>query len=321
MNILIAGGAGFIGSHACEYFLSRNNSVVVFDNFSSGNKLNLSHLTGGKLTVIEGDIRSHILVEKVFYDNKIDAVLNFAAQVSVPESVLNPGETYEVNITGTNNLLETAGRSGIKVFMHASSAAIYGDDPVLPKNEEMVPSPKSPYAISKITGEFLNSYCGMKYGFTAINCRFFNVFGPRQNPNAAYAAAVPIFINRVLNNEPVTIYGDGEQTRDFIFVTDLISAIDYLTHHNFKSFAKALTFNLGYGRSITINNLLKIICDKTGRDAPAQYVTERSGDIKHSFASVEKLTKTGWIPQFDLEKGIELTCKHMLSSLKNSRTE
>ena len=218
MKVLVTGGAGFIGSHIVEHFQD-HAEVRVLDNLCSGFKRNLSGL---RCKFIQGSILDRQLVRQAI--KGVDYIFHLAAMISVPESMQKPVECAETNTIGTLVVLEEAARAKVKKLVLSSSAAIYGDNPVVPKIETMLPEPKSPYAISKLDGEF---YCRMfaAEGRLQTAClRYFNVFGPRQNPRSQYAAAVPIFIDRALKNKPITIFGDGEQTRDFIYVQDVVAA-------------------------------------------------------------------------------------------------
>ncbi len=314
MNILISGGAGFIGSNSADFLIKKGNRVIIADNLLSGFYKNISGLADKERCVFyEADIRDGAAMEKIFIDHKIDACINFAALISVAESTEKPKLTEDINVNGMINLIEICGKHRIKYFVHASSAAVYGDSQELPKREEMVPEPKSPYAITKITGEYYNRYFSQVYGYNAVNCRFFNVFGPRQNPESQYSAAIPIFIKRALQNRDITIYGDGGQTRDFIFVGDLISAIYYLMENSEKN-RENPTFNLGYGKFITINDLVKMIIRLTGSSSKIIYENSRPGDIKYSYASVEKLMNTGWVENSGFDKGLMDTIEWYKSS-------
>jgi UDP-glucose 4-epimerase len=307
MNILITGGAGFIGSNAAHYFVERGHRVTVLDNLLSGYYENISDLADEKkISYYQDDIRNTPVIQKIVSEHEIDTCINYAALISVAESTEKPELTEEINVMGIINLLKVCGENRIKTFIHASSAAVYGDSEVLPKEEDMLPEPKSPYAVSKLAGEYYNRYFAGIHGFTAINCRFFNVFGLRQDPGSQYAAAIPIFIKRALLGSDITIFGDGEQVRDFIFVEDLVSAIDYL-RENSTRFPSGSVFNLGYGEYISINELVKKIIAATGSGSKVVYDNPRPGDIKLSYASVEKLLQLGWKKATGFEKGLEKT--------------
>ena len=293
LKVLITGGSGFIGSHIAEFFQGKAE-VRILDNLRSGF---LKNLEGIDHHFIQGSILDRELVRKAV--EGVDYVFHLAAMISVPESMQKPIECTEINTTGTLVVLEEAARAGVKKFCLSSSAAIYGDNPVTPKVESMVPEPKSPYAITKLDGEF---YCRMfsAEGRLQTAClRYFNVFGPRQDPKSQYAAAVPIFFDKAKKNEPITIYGDGEQTRDFISVKDIAAANAFLAMNDFAG-----VYNVAYGQRITIRELAEKIIQLTGSRSPIQYAPERSGDVKHSQASIDKLLATGFRPTSSLQEGL-----------------
>lgn len=297
MKILVTGGAGFIGSHIVEYFQGKAD-VRVLDNLRSGF---LHNLKGFQYEHFNGSILERNLVRKAI--EGVDYVFHLAAMISVPESMQKPIECTEINTLGTLVMLEEAERTGVKKLVLSSSAAIYGDNPVTPKLESMLPEPKSPYAITKLDGEF---YCKMfsDEGRLQTAClRYFNVFGPRQDPKSQYAAAVPIFIERAQKNEPITIYGDGEQTRDFIFVKDIAAANAFFATES----KQTGVFNVAYGRRITINELAGTICRLTGSKSEIRHAEERPGDVKHSMADINKLNKAGFFPKGNLSDGLQET--------------
>ena len=286
MKILVTGGAGFIGSHIVEYFQGKAD-VQVLDNLRSGFKKNL---LGFKCELIEGSILDREAVRRAVAG--VDFVFHLAAMISVPESMEKPIECDEINTKGTLVVLEEAARAGVKKLIFSSSAAIYGDNPSVPKLETMLPEPKSPYAITKLDGEL---YCKIfsDGGRLPTTClRYFNVFGPRQDPKSQYAAAVPIFIERALKNEPITIFGDGEQTRDFVYVKDVVAANVFFAMES----SETGVFNVAYGRRITISELAKTICDLTDSKSEIRYAPSRAGDVKHSRASIDKIRGTGFVP-------------------------
>jgi UDP-glucose 4-epimerase len=233
----------------------------------------------------------------------VDYIFHLAAMISVPESMQKPIECTEINTTGTLVVLEEAAKAKVKKLVLSSSAAIYGDNPITPKLESMLPEPKSPYAVTKLDGEF---YCKMftdESRIQTVCLRYFNVFGPRQDPKSQYAAAVPIFIDRAVKNEAVTIYGDGEQTRDFVFVKDVVAAnIFFATQSKVSG-----VFNVAYGQQMTINHLANTICRLTGSRSEIKYAAERLGDVKHSVASVRKLRDAGFAPLSNFEDGLRAT--------------
>ena len=299
MKILVTGGAGFIGSHIVEHFQGRAQ-VRVLDNLRSGHLINLAGL---QHEFIEASILDREAVRRAM--DGVDYVFHLAAMISVPESMQKPVECNELNTTGTLIVLEEAARAGVKKLVFSSSAAIYGDNPVTPKVETLPPEPKSPYAITKLDGEY---YCALftREGRLATAClRYFNVFGPRQDPKSPYAAAVPIFVARAVKGETITIHGDGEQTRDFIFVQDIAAANAFFATQS----PATGVFNVAYGQRLTINDLARAICQMTGSRAPIQYAPPRAGDVKHSLASIEKLRATGFSPAGDFTRGLEETIR------------
>jgi UDP-glucose 4-epimerase len=297
-KILITGGAGFIGSHLVEHFQGIASEIIVLDNLRSGH---LKNLTGLDHTFVHGCITDRALVDSLMPG--VDTVFHLAAMVSAPESMSNPIECARLNVTGLLNVLESAAQHGVRKFIHASSAAIYGDNPTVPKIESMIPEPKSPYAISKLDGEYYLEMFRREGRIDTASLRFFNVFGPRQDPNSTYAAAVPIFIRKALANEPITIFGDGEQTRDFISVKDVVSALA----HAANSENMHGTYNVGYGGSITINQLATETIQLTGSTSQIIHAPTRPGDVKHSRANIDRLTNSGWKPSSSLTEALILT--------------
>ena len=296
MRVLITGGAGFIGSHIAEYFNGKAE-IRIFDNLRTGYKHNLDGLD---VEFIEGDICDRAAVKAAMQG--VDYVFHLAAMVSVPESMFKPGECVDINVHGLLNVLEEAAAAGVKKLCFSTSAAIYGDNPVVPKLETMIPEPKSPYAITKLDGEY---YCNMftREGKLQTAClRYFNVFGPRQDPKSAYAAAIPIFTAKAVANEDITIYGDGEQTRDFIYVKDIVEANVFMAMNDFTG-----VYNIAYGKKITINDLVKEIVKVTNSKSKVVHLDERPGDVKHSMAGVEKLASTGFKPKHTFAEGMEKT--------------
>jgi UDP-glucose 4-epimerase len=297
MKILVTGGAGFIGSHIVEHFQGRAE-VRVLDNLRSGFKRNLA---GMEHEFMEGSILEREVVRRAVAG--VDYVFHLAAMISVPESMQKPIECNELNTGGTLVVLEEAARAGVKKLVFSTSAAIYGDNPVTPKVETMLPEPKSPYAITKLDGEY---YCEMfaREGRLATAClRYFNVFGPRQDPKSQYAAAVPIFIDRAVKHETIAIYGDGEQTRDFIYVKDIVAANVFFATQS----AASGVFNVAYGERITINELARMICRLTGSRSEIKHAAPRAGDVKHSLASIEKLRAAGFSAGSNFAQGLEAT--------------
>jgi len=302
-RILITGGAGFIGSHIVEHFQGQAE-IVVLDDFRTGYRRNLAGLD---CRVVEGSILDETALTKAMQG--VERVFHLAAMISVPESVQKPAECVQLNVEGTRRVLTAAVRVGARNVVLASSAAIYGDNPLVPKLETMPPEPKSPYAETKLAGEHLLADFQRVHGLATASLRFFNVFGPRQDPQSAYAAAVPIFIARALRSEDITIYGDGEQTRDFIYVKDIVGALDFVS----RSPAATGSYNVGYGQSLSVKSLAQEILKLTASKSALRFLSGRPGDVMHSVASSEKLRQTGWIPRYDLPSGLAATIDYFRS--------
>jgi UDP-glucose 4-epimerase len=300
MKVLVTGGAGFIGSHLVEHFQGKAE-VRVLDNLRSGYRRNLD---GFDVEFIEGSILDADAVKRAV--EGVDYVFHLAALISVPESMAKPRECVDLNVTGLLNVLEAAADAGARKLVLASSAAIYGNNPTVPKVETMLPEPKSPYAITKLDGEYYNAMFTTEGRLETASMRFFNVFGPRQDPNSAYAAAVPIFIRKALAGEPLTIYGDGGQTRDFIYVKDIVAALVFAA----TTPGMTGTFNVGYGASTTINDIAQTIIAEAGSDSEIRYEAERAGDVRHSLASVERLSEAGFRPVSNLREGLAATLRY-----------
>lgn len=280
---------GFIGSHLAEKLLE-DNEVTVIDNGATGKPENIKHLSGLKnLTVINDSIVDLDLTE--IFRGK-DYVFHLAAIPSVPRSVKDPYSSNEANVTGTLNVLIAAKDAGIKKVIFSSSSSVYGDTPTLPKREDMPVNPQSPYAITKATGEMYCRVFEELYGLPTVCLRYFNVFGPRQDPNSQYAAVIPKFITAILNDESPVIYGDGEQSRDFTFVKNVVDA-------NILSCESDATgiFNIACGRRITINQLVDYINEIQGKEIKPVFTDPRPGDIKHSLADILRAGGFGYDPE------------------------
>ncbi len=301
MNILVTGGAGFIGSHIVERY-HKTDTVTVLDNFRSGFAENIA---GFRVRFVEGSITDRKLVEDLMRD--MDYVFHLAALVSVPESMEKPGEAVAINVQGTLNIFEAARARKVKKVVVSSSAAIYGNNPAVPKEESMLPEPRSPYAITKLDDEYYGRMFTEDFGLPVVALRYFNVFGPRQNPRSQYAAAVPIFIDRCLKGEALEIHGDGEQTRDFIYVKDVVQA-------NSLAATSAATgvYNIACGQSMSIKALATTLKSLTGSASLITHAGERSGDVKHSLATTTRATKAlGFTPGYSLEAGFAETIAWM----------
>lgn len=282
---LVTGGAGFIGSNISEELVKQGDEVVILDDLSTGREENIESFRSD-VTFFHGDIRDEGVVKKALVG--VDYVLHQAALASVPRSIEEPVLVNEVNVGGTLVLLEAARHAGVKRFVFAASSSAYGDTEALPKEEDMTPKPLSPYAISKLAGEY---YCGVYasvYGLPTLSLRYFNIFGPRQDPNSQYAAVVPIFISQLLAGERPTIFGDGEQSRDFTFITNVVNA-NILAARCEE--ARGQVLNVACGTRYTLNELFSRLKEITGIDLDPVYADPRPGDVKHSQAEISRAEK------------------------------
>ncbi len=309
---LVTGGAGFIGSNICEYLLKEGKRVRVLDNFVNSSRKNLAFLEKipaprGRLELIEGDIRDFETC--IAACKGVDFVLHQAALASVPGSVEDPATYHEVNATGTLNMLQAAKEAGVKRFVYAGSSSAYGDegeDEPRPKTEDLPPRPLSPYAVSKLAGEYYCQVFPALYGLETVVLRYFNVFGPRQDPKSQYAAVIPKFITALLQGERPTIYGDGWQTRDFIFVEDVVRA-NLLACLAGKE-AVGQIINVAGGRAVSINELYQVIADLLGSELKPHYVPPRPGDVRHSLADISRAQRLLGLQNLTpLEEGLRKT--------------
>jgi UDP-glucose 4-epimerase len=300
--VLVTGGAGFIGSHVAAELLRRGQSVRVIDNFSTGSRANLAAI-GDDVELIEGDIRSY---ERTHAATRgVDCVIHLAALPSVPRSVQDPLTTNEVNVTGTLNVVLAARDAGTKRVVMASSSSVYGRAQELPKAESLVPQPISPYGVSKLAAE---QYCmGLNavYGIEVAALRYFNVFGPRQDPNSQYSGVIPRFLTCALDGQPLRIFGDGTQSRDFTYVDNVVAATIAASE---RELGGPLICNVGCGSSHTVTALAEAVGRVTERDVDIQYVAARPGDVLHSFAAIDVAReRLGYEPAVTLEMGLERT--------------
>jgi len=305
MKILVTGGAGFIGSHIAESFLERGDSVRVIDNFTTGKRENIGSLSrnfrDGNLEVIEGDIRDASRVAEAVAG--VELVIHSAAFVSVPLSMDEPQECFDVNVTGTHLLLDQARKAGVRRVVIASSAAVYGESDALPLVEETSLQPKSPYAVSKRVNEQYAELFTNAFDFEVVALRYFNVYGPRQRPDSMYAAAVPIFIRRLLEGRPITIFGDGGQTRDLINVHDVVRANLMASQH---PDAPGKTFNICTGNETRLLDLLEILYDLFPTAPQTEFAAPRIGDIYRSVGSPQKANSViGFHAQISLAQGMK----------------
>jgi nucleoside-diphosphate-sugar epimerase len=307
---LVTGGAGFIGSHIVEALLRRGETVVVLDDFSTGRRPNLDvviqALPRGAATpeVIEGDIRDPALVRRAM--EGVTHVLHQAALPSVQRSVEDPISSHEVNAGGTLNLLVAARDAGVRRFVYASSSSVYGDNPVLPKVETMTPEPLSPYAVSKLSAEYSCRIFHSLYGLETISLRYFNVFGPRQDPHSQYAAVIPNFITAAISRSSPTVHGDGLQSRDFTFIENAVEA--NLKACEAPAGAAGRAFNVACGTKATLLDVLRIIGEIVGSPIRPIHGPPRKGDVKHSLADIGQARHhLDYAPRIDLEEGLRRT--------------
>jgi nucleoside-diphosphate-sugar epimerase len=301
-SALVTGGAGFIGSHLVEALVSGGCRVTVLDNLSSGNESNLK-AWAGQLHFINGDIRDRRAVETAVAG--CEAVFHLAAVVSVPKTTEDPIGSAEVNEAGSLNVLEAARRAAVRRFVFASSSAVYGDDPNLPKREDMPPKPLTPYAVQKLAVEYYLRVYQSLYGLETVGLRFFNVFGPRQDPSSPYSGVISIFMTRALNGEPPVIYGDGCQSRDFVFVGDVVQALVSAAR---SPSAPGKVFNVGTGQSVTINGLWETVATLSGTASQPVHGPPRPGDVPHSVSAIDTArADLGFAPGVSFEKGLAMT--------------
>ena len=308
MHYLITGGAGFIGSHLADA-LAGSHEITILDNLSSGNIHNIRHLLDtDRCTFVEGTFTDEDLVLSLC--EGIDGIFHLGALTSVQQSVEEPRRAHEVNIGGTLNLLMAAREQAVRKVVFASTAALYGNNPTFPKTETMLPEPLSPYAVSKLTGEYYCRIFSDLYGVKSACLRFFNVFGPRQDPHSDYAAVIPIFISRLLDGKPLTIFGDGKQTRDFIFVKDVVAA----NLRGMEGDAEGV-FNIARGERTSLNELASLLVDIVGSEAGIVYEAPRAGDVRHSMADVSKARdRLGFSPSYSIREGLEETVRSFRSA-------
>lgn len=298
MTILVTGGAGFIGSHVVERLLALGRHVRVLDNLSTGRRANLPE--DPRLEFVVGDIRERQRAEACV--DGVDAVVHLAAVASVQASIDDPMATHASNFDGTLNLLEAARVRGVRRLVYASSAAVYGDNAELPVTEDRTPQPLSPYAADKLAGEHYLAYYFHKHGLSGTAFRFFNIYGPRQDPSSPYSGVISIFADRLTRGEAVTLFGDGEQTRDFVYVGDLA---DLLCRSLTLDGLGGQVLNVGTGRETSLLTLLATLEDLSGRRVERRFADARVGDIRHSCADVTRLARwLGAAPSTPLRTGL-----------------
>lgn len=313
---LVTGGAGFIGSNIVEALLRRGESVVVLDDFSTGRWENLEAvqraLPAGAAApeIQEGGIRDGALLRRAL--RGVTHVLHQAALPSVQRSVEDPLSSHEVNASGTLRLLVAARDAGVRRFVYASSSSVYGDTPTLPKIETMTPTPQSPYAVSKLAGEYYCRIAHSLYGLETVSLRYFNIFGPRQDPNSQYAAVIPNFVRAAIDGKAPTVFGDGLQSRDFTFIDNAVQA--NLLACEAPAGAAGGAYNVGCGESATLLDLLKILGEIAGAPIRPIHAPTRQGDVRHSLASIDAArARLGYAPGIGLEEGLRRTVEWLRS--------
>jgi len=302
MKYLVSGGAGFIGSNLVVELLQRGHQVRVLDNFATGRRQNLRPFQE-KIELIEGDFRSYHIVREAV--DGIDFILHQGALPSVPRSIKDPITTNQVNVEGTLNILNAALDAGVKRVVFASSSSIYGDSETLPKQEDMMPNPLSPYAVSKQAGEKYCQVFARIYKLHTVALRYFNVFGPRQDPTSQYSAVIPKFIKAIREDRQPTIFGDGKQSRDFTFVQNVVTANILATEADFPP---GMVFNCACHERIDLTELVATINKILNKKIAALYADPRPGDVKHSFANIDRIKKfLGYEPKVFFEEGLKHT--------------
>ncbi len=309
MKALVTGGAGFIGSHIAERLVREGHQVVVYDNFSSGRRENLATLED-KVEVVDADVRDAPQLD--YRMAGCDVVFHEAAVVSVPYSVEHPQETHDVNIQGTLNVLLAAKKNAVKRVVFACSAAVYGEDPELPKKESMRPLPISPYGVEKITGEMYLQTWAKLYGVETVSLRYFNVFGPRQDPRSPYSGVISVFVSRALEGQTPMVFGDGSQSRDFVYVGNVVDA-------NLRAATtpgvSGRAYNVGCGQRTTLLELLGMLGRIVGRDLTPTHGPVRAGDIKDSLADISLArAELGYSPVVGVEEGLRRLIEHVRST-------
>ena len=321
-SILITGGAGFIGSNLCEYFLSKGNKVVCLDNFATGHRHNIEHLFSNEnFTLIEGDIRNSDDCKKAVAN--VDFVFHQAALGSVPRSINDPITTNEVNVSGFLNMLVASRDANVKRFIFAASSSTYGDSEALPKVEEVIGKPLSPYAITKYVNELYAEIFSKTYGLETIGLRYFNVFGRKQDPNGAYAAVIPKFVTQLMNHESPIVNGDGNFSRDFTYIDNVIQ-MNELAMLTTNKEAVNTVYNTAFGEQTTLNEMLFYLkkflseFDSKINDVTIIYGENRKGDIPHSLASINKAKKMlNYNPKYSFQDGLKEAVTWYWENLKN----
>ena len=311
---VVTGGAGFIGSHLADELAKQGYHVVILDDLSTGKKENIAGLLNqDNVEFVEGNITDLPMLRKLF--QCVDYIFHQAAIPSVPRSIKNPLASHEANLTGTLNVLLAARDNGVKKVIYASSSSVYGDIPTLPKREDMIPNPQSPYAVTKLAGEYYCHVFRQAYALPTACLRYFNVYGPRQDPNSQYAAVIPRFIKRVSQGSSPIIFGDGEQTRDFTFIKDVVQANILAAESNASGI-----FNIGKDERTTINQLAELIIRLIGNNIKPIHEEPRPGDIRHSLADISRARAFTYNPKYSLEEGLTETISSLQHWLQYQRS-
>lgn len=313
---LVTGGAGFIGSHIAERLVSQGETVRVLDNLSTGALSNLAHLKG-RVEFVEADLCDAAAIETAV--RGVEVVFHQAALASVPRSVAKPLDTHEACVTGTVTLLDACRKASVRRVVYAASSSAYGNSPIMPKKETNLPQPLSPYAAAKLAGELYMQAFASSYGLETVCLRYFNVFGPRQDPNSPYSAVIPLFVSALLAGKQPIIFGDGSQSRDFTFVGNVASA-------NLKAAAapgiSGNVYNVACGGSLTLLELLKYICELLDKPFAPEFGPPRTGDVLHSWADISAAQRDlGYHPEIDLREGLRQTVEYYVSQARSAKPE
>jgi nucleoside-diphosphate-sugar epimerase len=301
---LVTGGAGFIGSNIVDELLRRGHEVRVLDDFSTGREENVAGFAA-RVDLVRGDVRDAAVVDAAV--RGVDYVLHQAALASVPRSIADPVANNQVNVQGTLNVLVSAHRHGVKRVVYASSSSVYGDSAELPKVESMTPNPKSPYAVAKLAAEYYCRVFGELYGVPTVSLRYFNVFGPRQDPNSQYSAVIPIFVKALIEGRSPVIHGDGEQSRDFTYIANVVDANLLACEANLTG---GRVYNIACGGRYTLNQLYEALRSRVGAGARPTYGPPRAGDVKHSMAAIDRIQREiGYEVRVPFAEGIERTVR------------
>ncbi len=313
---LVTGGAGFIGSHLATRLVEDGHTVRVLDNLSTGSLHNIEHL-GDRVEFIEADLVDRNALETIV--DGVDIVFHQAALASVPRSVERPLETHHACVTGTVNLLDACRRHGVKRLVYAASSSAYGNSPIMPKHEGQVPSPLSPYAAAKLSAELYCEAFAATYGLETVRLRYFNVFGPRQDPNSPYSAVIPRFVDALLRGDQPVIYGDGGQSRDFTYIENVVSANLLAAHTPGVS---GRVYNCACGDSIDLVSLLRLICEQLDEPFAARFVEARVGDVRHSFADISAAQRDlGYQVLVPIREGLQRTVAWYLAEHERKKRQ